>query len=130
MMSENRQPAAAKPNVFTAALAEFCKCWERRYGVRYQPTAADRNQLGRILNGMDADALAALTGCFQRYIEDNDPWLTQTRRHSLQEFCTAGGHNKYRVEAPTMSVKESKAVAGVTSWLARKQAERTNGGGE
>lgn len=102
---------------FELAMQQFGAIWERRYGVPYEPTPADRNQLGRLLRGLKREALARLPDAFEAYLQDVSPFVCQEQRHNLRWFVTSGGFNKYRVVAPVLSSKEARAVAAGDQWL-------------
>lgn len=111
-------PFPPQKNVFGKALAQFCEIWRTRYGVYYEPTAADRNQLGRLLKGLSPAALEELPRAFRAYLGDLSPFVAQEMRHSLRYFCTSGGMNKYRASAPVLSAKEARGHAAGEQWEA------------
>jgi hypothetical protein len=112
-------------NPFGRALAQFCGVWQGRYGVPYEPTPADRNQLGRLVRTLAGERLHELPIAFEAYLADLSPFVAQEMRHSLCHFCAAGGFNKYRAVAPILSRKEAATVASAEQWIAMQ--ERTNG---
>lgn len=101
---------AVVPSPFFRALRQFCEIWRNKYGVNYQCTAADRNQLGRLIEQLDREGVGELPGAFYAYLGDLSPWVAQDQRHSLRYFCTSGGFNKYRVSAPVRSAKEARGI--------------------
>jgi hypothetical protein len=94
---KKKQPAAVASagNVFENALGSFSSRWQAVYGTPYQPTPADKAQLGRLLGSSTPATLELLPELFSRYLEDRDPFVAEKRRHDLAYFCTSGGVNKY-----------------------------------
>jgi hypothetical protein len=92
--------------LFETTLASFCAAWAQRYRAAYEPTPADRNQLGHLLNGLSQDAADALPEAFRAYLRDNEKFVAEKMRHSLKHFCAEGGVNKYRVRAGTEGFSE------------------------
>jgi hypothetical protein len=90
--------AARTPSLFDALLQTFEAGWQRLYRVPYKPTAADRSQLGRLLQTLTPDEAQELPTCFERYFADGSRWVAEDKRHSLTHFCTDGGFNKYRIQ--------------------------------
>lgn len=115
-------PYPPAQNAFGKALAQFCEIWRTRYGVYYEPTSADRNQLGRLLKGLSLERLQELPRAFRAYLGDLSPFVAQEQRHSLRFFCTSGGMNKYRASAPVLSEKEARSQAAGEQWEAMQEA--------
>lgn len=89
---------------FPHILRLFSAIWTERYCESYMATGADRSQLGRTLKDFpDKAAIAAYPweAAFRAYLADMDGWEASKKRHSLVNFCTNGGVNKYRVKDPT-----------------------------
>lgn len=93
---------------FQHALTAFCEAWRGRYGVRYAPSAAEINQLGKALATVPADT--DFRRVFTRYLEDASPFVAQDMRHSLMHFATRGGFNKYRTTTAVMSAREAAGL--------------------
>ena len=104
---------APRVTPYWVALEQFCTIWGARYGVPYSPTPADKNQLGRLIRTCNAEMLAALPVAFRGYLQDLSPFVAQEMRHSLQFFCTSGGINKYRTNAPAVSAKEARSAEAI-----------------
>jgi hypothetical protein len=95
--SQTRAPA--KASLHDEILAAFGAAWAKTYGGEYRPTAMDRSQLGRMLNGLSAEDIAALPVAFKGYLADPDQFYAKTR-HPLNLFCTQGGLNRFRPDKP------------------------------
>jgi uncharacterized protein YdaU (DUF1376 family) len=89
----HRQDPEANPRSraapFDRVLATFKAAWKRRYGEEYFPTPGELSQLGRFLRTVPAEAHAALPACFERYLADESPFVTNEKRHSLLWFLPA-----------------------------------------
>jgi hypothetical protein len=93
------QPGKPAENLHAETLRQFSGIWESRYRAKYLPTAADKSQLGRLLNGLEPGEASQLPGLFARYLQSSGK-LELERRHDLAFFCTQGGFNRYRANAP------------------------------
>lgn len=94
---------------FSGLLRLFSAIWEERYCESYMPTPQDRSNLGRLLKGFrDKAAIEAYPweATFRNYLLDMSPWAAGEKRHSLTNFCTGGGLNKYRVSDPTLGFSQ------------------------
>lgn len=111
------QRAPARLTPYWVALAAFCETWKARYGTSYQPTPADKNQLGRLVRNTPKEALGEFPRAFAAYLADSSPFVAQERRHDLAWFCTSGGFNKYRVQAPTLSQKEARTAEALRQFV-------------
>lgn len=125
IMGRRRGAAPDGDNLFGSTLARFCALWRQRYGVDYVPTAADRNQLGRLLHGLPPEHARELPDAFKNYLRDLSPFVAQEMRHCLRHFCAAGGFNKYRSAAPVLTEREARTVAAGDQWL---ELQRGRGG--
>lgn len=89
---------------FPQILRLFSEIWTERYGETYMATPQDRSNLGRALRafpGKEAIAAYPWEAAFRNYLADMSGWAAGEKRHSLVNFCTGGGLNKYRVSDPT-----------------------------
>jgi len=114
---EEADPSPSAPafppgkNAFGKALAQFQEIWRTRYGVHYEPSSADRNQLGRLLQRLPVESAEELPRAFRAYLGDLDPFIVEKVRHSLSYFCTSGGLNKYRSGPPKPIASASEKIA-------------------
>lgn len=130
MGAVERATGLAKPDRFTRALGQFCEIWRTKYGVWYEPTAADRNQLGRLLSKLSPGGLEELPKAFNGYLGDRSPFLTERVRHGLAHFCTSGGFNKYRTPAVVVtSQREVDNARAAEQWSAMRNGHMRNGHG-
>jgi hypothetical protein len=118
-------PADKPANAFVKAMGQFCEIWRTKYGTAYYPTAADKNQLGRLLHSIPRELLQELPRAFNAYLADRSPFVAQEQRHSLRFFCTSGGMNKYLSDVLILSERTARSNAAGEQWLAI--SERTNG---
>lgn len=127
-MGRPRGAAVATPgNPFRWAQEQFCSLWEEAYGAPYEPTPADLSQLGRLLRGLSREAVLELPRAYRGYLNDLSPFVAQEQRHSLRYFCTSGGFNKYRVEAPMLSAREAKGSMAVRQFVELTGGRNGNG---
>lgn len=94
----------------SALLRLFSALWEERYCETYLATPADRSNLGRLLRGSFPNKAAIEAypweAAFRNYLADMGSWAAGEKRHSLTNFCTGGGLNKYRVNDPTLGFSQ------------------------
>lgn len=109
--------APVKLTPYWVVLGQFCEAWKARYGVNYQPTPADKNQLGRLVRSTPREMLGEYPAAFERYIADSSPFVAQEQRHSLAWFCTSGGFNKYRAAATVLSQREARNAEAVAQFV-------------
>lgn len=72
-------------------------------------TPQDRSNLGRLLKGFPSKAAIEAypwEAAFRNYLADMSSWAAGEKRHSLLNFCTGGGLNKYRVSDPTLGFSQ------------------------
>jgi uncharacterized protein YdaU (DUF1376 family) len=99
-------------------LTAFSAAYYSRYGVDYDPTPAEKSQLGRALSTLPEKRIAALPVCFSRYMKDDSHFVAHEKRHSLAWFVTEGGWNKYLVEVrPLLSAKEARTAAALSRFV-------------
>lgn len=104
------ETGALVPTPFFKALRQFCEVWRTKYVASYEPDKADKNQLGRLVKQLTPELLADLPRAFRNYLDDFSPFVAQEQRHNLRYFCTSGGFNKYRVNAPVLSAREARGM--------------------
>lgn len=121
VMSAPPTVALVRCNPFAEGLRIFGEIWRHRYGVPYEPTPRDRNQLGRLLQAVPHDRLTELWGAFRNYLQDHSPFVAQEMRHALWYFCTSGGWNKYRTAPVLVTQKEARTLAAGDAWLAMRR---------
>lgn len=91
----------AKPNLLFKVLEQFMAAWEAQYGAEYKPTPKDKSHLGRMLQPLTPDEVAALPEAFAIYVATPDKFAAESHRHSLAWFCSDGWLNKVRTRART-----------------------------
>lgn len=112
--------AVVAKHPFTLAMEGFCVAWKATYEAAYVPSPAECSQLRMLVQRLPISVVDELPAIFGRYLQDLDPFVAQTQRHSLMWFCTRGnGINKYRTRAPVVSVKEARTMETLRNWKER-----------
>jgi uncharacterized protein YdaU (DUF1376 family) len=96
-------------SLFDLTLQSFRSAWAKIYFEEYIATQADKSQLGRLLNSLRGqDVTLDWSAIFERYMQDHSQWTAGEKRHSLVNFCTSGGLNKYRVHNPAAGYSDKE----------------------